>query len=129
MGSIIASSRFGKQDEQQPITITITIMIRIGIRIGIGIEKSHPPRRDDLCPSREAHFIGLQKRNHTPIMLGPEGYWQFNWLTVNNGIIHMDFDDIDHEEPHDEEDTFFFDTFCYLINFSMNLFGIRTKQG
>ncbi len=44
MGSMIASSRFGKQDKQQPITITIMI------RIGIGIEKSHDPRRDDLRP-------------------------------------------------------------------------------
>ncbi len=39
MGSIIASSRFGKQYTQQPITITITIMITSRI----GIEKSHPP--------------------------------------------------------------------------------------
>ncbi len=46
MGSIIASSRFGKQYTQQPITITITIMIRIGI----GIEKSHDPRRGEMRP-------------------------------------------------------------------------------
>ncbi len=51
MGSVIASSRFGKQDTQQPITNTITITIMIRIGIGIEIEKSHDSRRDDLRPT------------------------------------------------------------------------------